>query len=211
MKSAPPATAPPVSERDFSAVPSLSEASAPLLRFRDLRKAFGGQTVLDGISGEIRPGEVILLRGENGTGKTTLLNILSGCLEPDGGAIEILGTDGSPAESFRFPQAWHRNLNPFQHFTPERVARLGITRTWQDIRLIPSLDLADNIAVATCSSDDSLASCAFAVSCCAGSRATSNLLLDAIFSVVTLTEDEHASTVVVAASRVFSRVVGVKL
>jgi branched-chain amino acid transport system ATP-binding protein len=131
------------------------DASPSLLRFHELSKAFGGQTVLDGVSGEIRPGEIVLLRGENGSGKTTLLNILSGCLEPDRGDIEIFGTDITPAESFRFPQTWHRNLNPFQHFTPERVSRLGISRTWQDIRLIPSLDLADNIAVATPSSEDS--------------------------------------------------------
>ena len=40
-------------QRPFQSATSLSEASTPLLHFRDLRKAFGGQTVLDGISGEI--------------------------------------------------------------------------------------------------------------------------------------------------------------
>lgn len=127
----------------------------PLLRFRDLHKSFGGQTVLGGINGEIRPCEVILLRGENGSGKTTLLNILSGCLEPDRGSIEIAKPDGVDRESFTFPHPWYRGINPFEHFTPERVARLGISRTWQDIRLIASLDLADNIAVAAPSSCDS--------------------------------------------------------
>ena len=126
-----------------------------LVRFDGLQKSFGGQTVLDGISGEIRQGEVILLRGENGSGKTTLLNILTGCLEPDRGTIEFSPHGAAKEESFQFPRHWYQELNPFQHFTPERVARLGIGRTWQDIRLFPSLDLADNIAAASTDSDES--------------------------------------------------------
>jgi len=154
-----------------------------LLRFNRLKKSFGGQNVLDAISGEIRRGDVILLRGENGSGKTTLLNILTGCLEPDEGSIEIntlVASDapnhhsepsaarqtaaGSPKGSeahqiinhkFSFPRPWHSDLNPFQQFSPERVARLGIGRTWQDVRLFGSLDLADNIAAAEPGESDS--------------------------------------------------------
>lgn len=126
-----------------------------LVRFEGLQKSFGGQTVLNGISGEIRQGEVILLRGENGSGKTTLLNILTGCLEPDRGIIEFSPHCAAKEESFRFPRYWYQELNPFQHFTPERVARLGVGRTWQDIRLFPSLDLADNIAAAATDTDES--------------------------------------------------------
>lgn len=124
-----------------------------LLRFRDLRKSFGGRNVLAGISGEIRQGEVILLRGENGSGKTTLLNILTGCLEPDAGSIHL--TINSAQEHFHFPRKWWQNLNPWDHFTPERVGREGVGRTWQDIRLFPSLDLADNIAAASREAGDS--------------------------------------------------------
>ena len=123
--------------------------------------------MLDGVSGEIHPGEVILLRGENGSGKTTLLNILTGCLEPEAGTISYPPStlsDDQPVRnkgfrqqstSFSFPLPWHREINPFQHFTPEAVARLGVGRTWQDIRLFSSLDLADNIAAASVDSSDS--------------------------------------------------------
>lgn len=52
--------------------------------------------MLDGISGEIRPGEVILLRGDNGSGKTTVLNILTGFLAPDAGSI-VSRVTGIPA------------------------------------------------------------------------------------------------------------------
>jgi ABC-type branched-subunit amino acid transport system ATPase component len=117
-----------------------------VLNARGLRKAFGGQVVLDGVNLELREGEVILLRGDNGSGKTTLINILTGNLEPDSGSIRFLA-DGSPRE-FRFPRRWWQELNPFDHFTPESTAREGIGRMWQDVRLFNSQTLRDNIAVA---------------------------------------------------------------
>lgn len=126
-----------------------------LVHFEGIQKSFGGQVVLEGVSGEICQGEVILLRGENGSGKTTLLNILTGCLEPEAGTIEFSSCLVLKEKTFRFPRAWYRDLNPFQRFTPENVARLGIGRTWQDVRLFQSLDLADNIAAASSNSDDS--------------------------------------------------------
>ncbi|MBW1744338.1 MAG: ATP-binding cassette domain-containing protein [Deltaproteobacteria bacterium] len=79
-----------------------------VLRAEELRKAFGGQVVLNGLSLTLRRGEVVILRGDNGSGKTTLLNILTGNLEPDNGSI-FLFTDGI-AETFRFPRPWWRNL-----------------------------------------------------------------------------------------------------
>jgi len=117
-----------------------------LLQAKGLTKSFGGQVVLAGIDLELRQGEVVLLRGENGSGKTTLLNILTGNLEPDAGTIDYLA-DGSP-RSYSFPRRWWQELNPFDHFTPEFVAREGIGRTWQDVRLFGAQSLRDNIAVA---------------------------------------------------------------
>lgn len=111
-----------------------------------LRKSFGGQVVLDGVDIELRRGEVVLLRGENGSGKTTLLNILTGNLEPDSGVIQY-AVNGS-TRTYRFPRRWLQELNPWNHFRPEFVAREGIGRTWQDIRLFGSQSLRDNIAVA---------------------------------------------------------------
>lgn len=117
-----------------------------VLRAKGLKKSFGGQTVLNGIDLELRQGEVVLLRGENGSGKTTLLNILTGNLEPDSGTLDYLA-DGTP-RSYSFPRRWWQELNPFDHFTPEFVAREGIGRTWQDVRLFGAQSLRDNIAVA---------------------------------------------------------------
>lgn len=123
-----------------------SRATTPLMQVRDLRKSFGGETVLDGLSFELLEGEVVLLRGNNGSGKTTLLNILTGNLQPDAGAI-YLSTDGSK-EHFRFPRRWWQEANPLSHFTPERVANERVGRTWQDIRLFETMNVIENVAVA---------------------------------------------------------------
>jgi ABC-type branched-subunit amino acid transport system ATPase component len=111
-----------------------------------LKKSFDGQEVLKDVNLELQRGEIVLLRGDNGTGKTTLLNILTGNLEPDAGTINIYAN--GTAEHFRFPRRWYHDLDPFDHFTPERVSREGIGRTWQEVRLFSTLNLQDNIALA---------------------------------------------------------------
>lgn len=117
-----------------------------LMQVKALRKAFGGQVVLDGVDLELREGEIVLLRGENGSGKTTLLNILTGNIVPDAGEIQLFAN--SHPEHFRFPRRWWQELNPWDRFTPERVASEGLSRTWQDIRLFGSQTLLENLAVA---------------------------------------------------------------
>jgi ABC-type branched-subunit amino acid transport system ATPase component len=126
--------------------PGLSGGGDVLLRVMNLHKSFGGHKVLDGISLEIREGDVILLQGNNGSGKTTLLNILTGCLEPDSGVIEY-SVNVQP-ETFEFPRKWWQETNPLDRFLPERVVQEGICRTWQDARLFSSQDLVDNVIVA---------------------------------------------------------------
>jgi ABC-type branched-subunit amino acid transport system ATPase component len=136
------------SNSDAQPVPATSgqEPGRVLMQVNGLRKAFGGQVVLDSVNLELREGEVVLLRGDNGCGKTTLLNILTGNLTPDAGTIHLCA-NGSE-ETFRFPRRWWQDLNPADHFLPERVAREGVGRSWQDTRLFATVSLVDNIAVA---------------------------------------------------------------
>jgi ABC-type branched-subunit amino acid transport system ATPase component len=72
------------------------------------------------------------------------LNILTGNVEPDAGSLQV--TAMTTPLAFTFPRTrWDAFRSPFR---PEHLARSGVGRTWQDVRLFLSLDLADNIAVA---------------------------------------------------------------
>jgi ABC-type branched-subunit amino acid transport system ATPase component len=134
-----------ISQLDQS-TPAGSQDSAALLSARGLRKSFGGQVVLDGVDLELRPGMVVLLDGENGSGKTTLINILTGNLEPDSG--EVCYSTDSADLVYRFPQSIFNRLRPLHRFAPDTVARKGVGRTWQDVRMFETMSLRDNIAIA---------------------------------------------------------------
>lgn len=58
-----------------------------------LRRSFGGLMAVDGVSFEVRPGEIVGLVGPNGAGKTTIINMILGVLEPTSGCIHIAGVD----------------------------------------------------------------------------------------------------------------------
>ncbi len=69
-----------------------------MIRVRDLSKSFddlkrGRVSALDGVSFDVRPGEIYGLLGPNGAGKTTCLRILSTVLTPTGGVAEVAGYD----------------------------------------------------------------------------------------------------------------------
>ena len=99
-----------------------------LLSVEGLERSFGGVRALDGAAVEVSAGEVHGLIGPNGAGKTTLLNVISGLFRPTRGRIVLGGEriDGLP---------------------PHRIAALGITRTYQNIRLFPGLSALENVMV----------------------------------------------------------------
>ncbi len=63
----------------------------PVLAVRDLCKSYGGQAVVDGVSITLNRGECYGMLGPNGAGKTTTLRLMLGLIEPDGGALSLLG------------------------------------------------------------------------------------------------------------------------
>lgn len=63
----------------------------PLIEAKNIAVSLGGDTVLDGVSLAVEPGELVGLVGPNGAGKTTLLRVLNGTLTPDAGTVEVEG------------------------------------------------------------------------------------------------------------------------
>jgi len=68
-------------------------AAPPLVRIRGLRFSRGQQVIFDGIDLDIERGLVTAIMGPSGTGKTTLLKLISGQLQPDAGTVEVDGQD----------------------------------------------------------------------------------------------------------------------
>lgn len=105
-----------------------AEVATPLLKVQSARKVFGGLVALDDVSLEIAPGEIYGLIGPNGAGKTTFFNVITGLYAPSGGRFELNGVAYEPT-------AVHD------------VARAGIARTFQNIRLFPDMTALENVMV----------------------------------------------------------------
>ncbi len=106
-------------------------ASAPgdvLLEVRGATLRFGGVTALDGVSFDVRAGDIAGLIGPNGAGKTTLFNCLSGLYRLDHGDIRFCG------HSLVDVQA-------------PRIARSGIARTFQNLALFSTMSVLENVLV----------------------------------------------------------------
>ena len=76
-----------------STIPGTSEDTAPVIEVRDLVKAFGKRTILNGINFKVMRGETMIIMGGSGCGKSTLLRHLIGSLKPDSGSIKIFGEE----------------------------------------------------------------------------------------------------------------------
>jgi branched-chain amino acid transport system ATP-binding protein len=101
-----------------------------LLQATGISKTFGGLTAVDNVSFSLRAGIVTTLVGPNGAGKTTLFNAMTGHLVPDRGEVTWLG----------------KSILGLPHW---KIARLGIGRTFQDLKLFSHMTVAENVLTAT--------------------------------------------------------------
>ncbi|MDN5766401.1 MAG: ABC transporter ATP-binding protein [Humibacillus sp.] len=99
-----------------------------LLEVDDVTLRFGGVVALDGVSFDIRKGEILGLIGPNGAGKTTCFNVMTGVYQPTSGGIRFLGAALGRRKKFA-------------------ITKLGIARTFQNIRLFANMTALENVMV----------------------------------------------------------------
>jgi branched-chain amino acid transport system ATP-binding protein len=100
-----------------------------LLEVENLTKSFGGVTAVDHISFHVEEGETLSIIGPNGAGKTTVFNLITGFYRPQSGVIRYHGKEITGVPPFRLP-------------------RMGIARTFQNLRLFNNLTVFENVLAA---------------------------------------------------------------
>ncbi|MCL4396694.1 MAG: sugar ABC transporter ATP-binding protein [Chloroflexi bacterium] len=103
-------------------------STLPLLQVQAIDKSFPGVHALDHVDFDLCAGEVHVLLGENGAGKSTFMKIISGALQKDSGHILLRGKEVEIAD-------------------PQHACALGIGMVYQELSLIPTLTVAENIFV----------------------------------------------------------------
>jgi ABC-type branched-subunit amino acid transport system ATPase component/ABC-type branched-subunit amino acid transport system permease subunit len=103
-------------------------AERELLKIEGLAKHFGGLKAVDKVDMVVQRGSVHALIGPNGSGKTTIINMLSGLYVPTSGKIKLNGKEIDGAK-------------------PHEISKFGISRTFQNIRLFPELSTLENVLI----------------------------------------------------------------
>ena len=110
--------------------PRAAAPGAPgiLLKLDNARKQFGGVIAVNNVSFDVQACEIVALIGPNGAGKSTTFNLITGVLTATSGTISVVG----------------RKL---RDAPPQEVARLGIARTFQHVKLVPDMSVLENVAI----------------------------------------------------------------
>ena len=117
-----------------SAPPSAGQVSVarahtgPLLEIRGVTKQFGGVRAVHDCSFGVADGEIKAVIGPNGAGKTTLFNVITGFYAPTAGEVRLRGV-------------------PVTALAAHRLARLGLSRTFQNLQLFPGLTVIENVMI----------------------------------------------------------------
>ncbi|MET3838090.1 ABC transporter ATP-binding protein [Bradyrhizobium sp. OAE829] len=104
----------------------MTATGSTVLEIKGLVRAFGGLVAVNALDMTVGSGEIVGLLGPNGSGKTTALNLVSGVLRPDSGAIHFAGHD-------------------IAGMATHRIARLGLGRTFQLVRVLDGMNCAENV------------------------------------------------------------------
>lgn len=104
-----------------------------MLKIKNLEKHFSGIKALNNCSLVVEKGKINALIGPNGSGKTTMFNIISGLIKPNRGSI-IFSTEDGDRKIIGMPV--------------DEISRLGISRLFQQSRLFKHLSVYDNLLIA---------------------------------------------------------------
>ena len=108
-----------------------------MLELRDVHAYYGKSHILQGVSLEVRDGELVGVLGRNGVGKTTLLKSIMGLVPPRAGAIVFNGAE-------------------LRHLAPHEIPRLGIGYVPQGRRIFPLLTVRENLRTGLAKAGNSL-------------------------------------------------------
>ena len=127
--------------------------SKNVLKIENATMQFGGVVAVDNLNLEINEGEIVALIGPNGAGKTTAFNVVTGVYQPTNGAVWFNGEKIIE----NHPQGKMKKLYKGEHDgeythvlapTPDKITKLGMARTFQNIRLWKSQTVFDNVLIA---------------------------------------------------------------
>ena len=124
-----------------------------VLHVENVTMQFGGVVAVNNLSMDVNEGEIVALIGPNGAGKTTAFNCITGVYEPTNGKIAYMGKDiliGHPTGKMRKLYAGENNglYGKTLTQTPDKITRLGIARTFQNIRLFKTQTVFENVLIA---------------------------------------------------------------
>ncbi|MEN3346685.1 MAG: branched-chain amino acid transport system ATP-binding protein livM [Bradyrhizobium sp.] len=109
--------------------PARASGSSPvLLHIEKARKQFGGVIAVNDVSFDVNAREIVALIGPNGAGKSTTFNLITGVLTATSGRISVLG-------------------NEVENAPPQEVVKLGVSRTFQHVKLVPDMTVLENVAI----------------------------------------------------------------
>ena len=103
-------------------------ATEPILKMEEVSKAFGGVKALENVSVEVYPGDILGIIGPNGSGKTTIVNSITGFIKPTSGRVYF-------------------KKNDITGMKPHKIADMGVTRTFQIMRPYYSLPAYKNLVI----------------------------------------------------------------
>lgn len=124
-----------------------------VLHVENVTMQFGGVVAVNNLTMDVNQGEIVALIGPNGAGKTTAFNVITGVYAPTNGKVDFYDramVENHPQGKLKKTYLGENNgkyaraLSP----TPDKITKLGIARTFQNIRLFKSLTVFENVLIA---------------------------------------------------------------